>query len=147
MSHLSKEKAREYNRKWRAKNKERLTKAQKEYAIANRQLFRDASKRFAIRNPEKAMLNTSRQNARKKRQEHSITLKDIVIPDKCPVFNVPFERGTERTASIDRIDNSKGYVPGNIQIISKRANMMKYDANIPELLMFAEWIIKTYGDK
>lgn len=35
--------------------------------------------------------------------------------------------------SIDRIDNKKGYILGNVQVISYRANMLKGDASIEEV--------------
>ena len=36
-------------------------------------------------------------------------------------------------ASIDRKDSSKGYVKGNVAIISRRANLLKNNATIAEL--------------
>jgi hypothetical protein len=35
--------------------------------------------------------------------------------------------------TIDRIENDKGYVEGNVAIISFRANSIKHDATIDEL--------------
>ena len=34
--------------------------------------------------------------------------------------------------SLDRIDNTKGYVPGNLQVISYRANQLKSDGTLEE---------------
>jgi hypothetical protein len=34
-------------------------------------------------------------------------------------------RGLQQTASLDRIDSTKGYVPGNVQWVHKDVNMMK----------------------
>lgn len=63
--------------------------------------------------------------------EVSITLGDIPdIPDFCPVLKTPME-----TPSLDRIDSTKGYVKGNIRIISKRANMLKNNATAEELYL------------
>ena len=67
---------------------------------------------------------------------------DLVIPDKCPILNKPFILHDKKyTYSIDRIDNSKGYIKGNICIISRLANMMKNWATNEELITFSENIV------
>lgn len=69
-----------------------------------------------------------------------------LIPKRCPVFNRPFvERGagfSKWSPSIDKIDPKRGYVPGNIQVISLFANMLKRDASRDELVTFAKWVLK-----
>lgn len=97
--------------------------------------------RYRHTNPEKYLLQSSRGNAKKRGIEHTISVSDIVIPELCPVFLIPFRYDTRFAPSLDRIDNSKGYVPGNVQVISRKANMMKHDATQDELRRFAEWIL------
>jgi hypothetical protein len=48
---------------------------------------------------------------------------------------------TKQTASVDRIDNTKGYIKGNIQIVHKRANVIKGNMSIDELKF---WIYHMY---
>jgi hypothetical protein len=97
--------------------------------------------RYRNKNPEQYMLHSSRGGAKRRSLEHTITRFDIFIPSKCPVFQCPFAYNTPYAPSLDRIDNSLGYVPGNVQVISRRANMMKHDATKEELRQFAEWIL------
>ena len=67
-------------------------------------------------------------------RDFDLSLEDIVIPDRCPVLDVEFVYGDpDWTYSIDRLDNSKGYVKGNIIIVSNRANRLKNDATKEEL--------------
>lgn len=75
----------------------------------------------------------AKRRAKERKQEFSLQLEDIVIPEKCPVFNKPFVENTIYAASLDRIDSTKGYVVGNIQVISTRANTLKNDATLEEL--------------
>ena len=49
----------------------------------------------------------------------------------------------ENSPSLDRIDNSKGYVPGNIAVISMRANMIKNNASLVELKAIVAYIEAT----
>lgn len=69
-----------------------------------------------------------------------------IASDRCPVFNKKFvERGSgfsKWSPSIDKIDPKKGYVPGNIQVISVFANKMKQDASQQELQAFAKWVLE-----
>jgi hypothetical protein len=82
----------------------------------------------------------------------NITIDDIIISTYCPYLGVklltnPDERNSPNYFSIDRIDSSKGYVKGNIQIISRLANTMKNNATISQLIIFAENILKIHKSK
>ena len=70
---------------------------------------------------------------------------DEIAPKKCPVFNKPLIAGVgkhgDMSPSIDKIIPSKGYVKGNIQVISYMANRMKNNAGPRELKQFANWVM------
>lgn len=69
-----------------------------------------------------------------------------IAPTHCPVFGKRFEDGGQGfhpwSPSIDKRDPRKGYVRGNIQVISMYANAMKRNATPKELRQFAEWVLK-----
>jgi hypothetical protein len=77
-----------------------------------------------------------------KKLEFSLDLNDIEVPEKCPVFGVEMLQNSEYAPSLDRIDSSKGYVKGNIQVISTKANTIKNNATQKELELFAKWILR-----
>ena len=63
--------------------------------------------------------------------------KDIPKPSKyCPLLNIPMFVGrgiaTDNSPTLDRIDNNKGYIKGNIQIISRKANQSKSNLSFNE---------------
>ena len=72
----------------------------------------------------------------------NLTIEDVTYTDICPLLNIPlnWEGGprTKNTPSLDRIIPEKGYVKGNIRIISNLANMMKSYASNEELRTFAK---------
>jgi hypothetical protein len=78
-------------------------------------------------------------------REFTITMDDFDIPEECPVFKRPFEYtpGSPWVPSIDRIDSSKGYVPGNVTVMSWRANALKNDITMYEAIMLAEYMKAT----
>jgi len=100
--------------------------------------------------PTLHMLNNSKQRAKVVDLEHTLTIDDIVIPDYCPVLNIKLETGDrknhENAPSIDRIDNNKGYIKSNIMIMSTRANKLKKDATIDELIMIGNFYQNLKGN-
>ena len=92
----------------------------------------------------------SKNSAAKRGLEFSITKEDIKIPSRCPLLEVEFTNtyanpteNKDYVPSLDRIDNTKGYTPDNVWVISFKANRMKNTATIPELLLFSKNIIKN----
>lgn len=69
--------------------------------------------------------------------------------ERCPVLGLQIDyeatgRPGANCFSLDRIVPEKGYVKGNVQIISYKANLMKQNASVDELLDFANWIKRTF---
>jgi len=77
--------------------------------------------------------------------EFALHLREIA-PKTCPVFGKRLTTGNGKShawsPSIDKIIPSKGYVRGNIQVISYKANIMKQDATPAQLKQFAQWALK-----
>lgn len=94
------------------------------------------------RHIERYILTRAKNRAKKLGLDFNLELSDIVIPEICPLLEVPIVLGNaddyEYSPSIDRIDNSKGYVKGNVWIISKKANSMKNSATKEELTNFCK---------
>lgn len=94
-------------------------------------------------NARKVLLSNAKQRAKKSNIEFNLTKDDINIPDTCPVFGFPLKREGKETwmyaPSIDRIDNTKGYIKENIIIVSRRANILKKDATLDELRKLADY--------
>lgn len=121
-------------------------KLQMEFIPGYRELYLKQKRQEFLRTYIKHMLNRTKERAVQKGIEFSLKIEDIIIPDKCPILEVPLVIGTkdnyEYTPSIDRIDNSKGYTKDNIQIMSKKANSMKNSASIEELEKFCKNILR-----
>lgn len=99
---------------------------------------------FKTRNPKKFMVQCAKVRANKAGVPFSITDEDFDIPEFCPVLGVKLESGTkkyhEASPSLDRIIPSKGYVPGNVVVMSFRANRIKGDATPEELRTIINWM-------
>lgn len=85
----------------------------------------------------------AKDRARVNNMEFSITIKDIVVPDICPALGIPLFRSkgkpTDNSPSLDRLDSSKGYIKGNVNVISMKANRMKSNATLAELESLLAW--------
>ena len=96
--------------------------------------------RDRLKRPERYILRSCRNRAVKAGMSFDIEEKDVVIPEYCPVLGIKLESGVgkgkwflDASPSIDRIDPTKGYTKGNVQVISWRANALKRDGTIAEM--------------
>lgn len=123
-------------RKWQSKNVDKVAKYMQNYAKDN---------------PAKIILAICKQKALRKNIEFSLSEEDFTFPETCPYLGVllTYTRGEGRQAtnySIDRIDSSKGYISGNIQIISDLANRMKQNATPEQLVAFAKNVLLIHKE-
>lgn len=108
------------------------------------------SKRVKTGDPVRIMYRRAKNRAKLRNQEFTIEYSDIVIPKYCPILNIELEissgksGGNNNSPSLDRIDNSKGYIKGNIQVISQLANCMKNNSSTEEQILFAKYIKKLF---
>lgn len=86
--------------------------------------------------PEEKMLRQAKSRANVFGLDFNITVEDLVIPKLCPVLGEPIDRTAPRSRlspTIDRIDNSKGYIKGNVTVISHQANTWKSNMTINDM--------------
>ena len=85
--------------------------------------------------------------------DFNLEYQDIVIPRRCPVLGIPLKTGGRlrseiaNSPSVDRVDNQRGYVKGNIRVISHRANSLKSDATLDELRRVCRYVRKSIVPK
>jgi hypothetical protein len=95
------------------------------------------------------MFHNAKHRAKKKGLPFTITIEDIVIPDKCPLLGIELvstnDKRDPRNPSLDQVVAGNGYTPDNIQVISSRANWLKGDATLTELELLVENLKKLNG--
>lgn len=106
------------------------------------------------RDPAGYLYRTAKSRALRKGIPFSITIFDIEVPTHCPVLGLRLEvrpRGGKKdhSMSLDRIDCDKGYVPGNIVVISHKANQLKSNGKLREHALLVRWltIMQRQGHK
>jgi hypothetical protein len=149
------ENIKQYSQKYREEHKEELKLYAKKYRDDNKeQIKQKEAEKYKIlkeNTPEKIMFYMAKARAKRKNIPFSIEVSDIVIPKFCPILGIELEYGKgkpqDSSPSLDKIIPKLGYVKGNIQVISRKANTIKTDASIEELLLFSRWILENYSNK
>ena len=93
---------------------------------------------------EQSMWTMAKIRARRKELPFTITIHDIIIPEFCPMLGIPIIRALEKlndnSPTLDRREGHKGYVKGNIRVISYKANRAKSNLTLDEMrLMVQNW--------
>lgn len=151
--------SKEYSREYYKKNREKVLAECKEYYAANREKVISRVNDYRNRNRDKVnercsnyyrnkyrrlMLSAAKGRAKTYGLDFNIDIDDIIIPDTCPLLGVTLTVAKGRhspkrnSPSLDRIEPSKGYVKGNVWVISHKANSMKCDATLDEHIAFVE---------
>jgi len=118
----------------------------REYYTKNKQRILNRKK-----NSMSKYLRHCKNRAKEKNLEFDLTAKALESKKvtHCPILKIELSYTNNtiqnNSATIDRIDNSKGYTIENIQIVSYQANRMKSNASQKELIEFAKYILEEYG--
>lgn len=104
---------------------------------------RESDKRTRVRRKQTPrgrlvrLVGKARLRARAAGIPFSITADDLQMPATCPVLGIPIDLAPNAAwgnrPSLDRIRNSQGYVPGNVEVISFKANSWKSTMSADEL--------------
>jgi hypothetical protein len=138
--------------RYRARHPGRHLETQRNYHARNAEKHQNARRDWRYANPVKRLLQTAKARAKQRGLEFSITEADLLpLPTHCPILGIELQygglqgknlRGRDKwgLASLDRRNNSEGYIPGNVFIVSLRANMLKSDGSASEHERIAMWM-------
>jgi hypothetical protein len=143
---INKKYYKEYNKNYAIKNREAIRNNQRKRYKENPAKTTEYKKEYYIKNREYLLFLKAKNRARKHSRDFNIELSDIILTSSCPVLLTPYDlTGKNRwlSPSLDRIDNSKGYVKNNVMVISYRANSLKKDGTIEEFKKILSFLKAT----
>lgn len=133
-----------------AENKDRIQTGARQYRVTNYEKClsqsRDRIEWKRAENPVRYMALRAKGAAKSRGIEWGISEEDLLqieVPKVCPILNIALisiGSNCDSSPSFDRIDSTKGYVPGNVAIISWRANTLKNDGTALEHELVAQWM-------
>lgn len=90
------------------------------------------------------LLYNAKERAKVKQVPFDITKNDFDIPLTCPVLGIELRvakgQADDNSPTLDRIIPKLGYIPGNVIVMSYRANRIKSDATLQELDRVADFV-------
>lgn len=124
----------------------RCKECSRKYAESRVEVERELAAKRRKNNPISTALNRIRARCKLKGIKFELTLDNVPeVPETCPILGIKLERfygksgGSWNSPSLDRIIPALGYIPGNVQWISKRANSAKLDLTKEELILLGRW--------
>lgn len=102
-------------------------------------VYREQWRKYRESHKKELLCYKAKRRAENKGIAFDLKPEDFEIPNVCPVLGLALSsEGTGGMQSpncptLDRIDPAKGYIRGNVWVISWRANKLKSDASLDEL--------------
>jgi hypothetical protein len=123
-------------------------KCEAQYNKDNCLKHKEHTKKWQSLNPEKRLFFSAKNRAKTNNLDFNIELSDIIIPEFCPVLGIKLDKyrqnnNKEHSPSLDRIDSNKGYIKGNICVISWRANWLKNNGSKEEFEAIINYLDKS----
>lgn len=113
----------------------------REAALARTRAWKERNRDACIL---KSSLWLAKERAVQQGVPFSLRYEDIQVPEFCPVLGIRLERArgasTDSSPSIDRLVPSLGYVPGNVMVISQKANRIKSVGTVEDLLAIVRYM-------
>jgi hypothetical protein len=149
---------RAYGKQYRATNAEKIRAQKKQHRIANAENIRKRKQELHAARVNKDIKGTwlrktfirAKARAKKRGLPYDDKCPDLELPDVCPVLGIALiypsalkNKRSPNSPSLDRLDNSLGYVYVNLRVISFRANALKNDATLNELELVIKYM-KTH---
>lgn len=136
-------------KKWAKENPDKRRAIELKWRKENREKEKQRQDKYRKDNPEKYLYNLAKRRAKNKGLEFNIEHSDVVVPEYCPLLGIKinsYSLHQDFRPSIDRIDSKKGYIKGNIMVVSWKANRLKNNSNGTELLALALNLLKIEGE-
>ena len=145
MPYKDPDKARECQRRSRERNRERVRAYNKAWAAANPEKRTAIQRRYQFKHYYGILLKKAKLRAGLAALPFAIHERDLAISICCPWLDIPLQihGPADNRPTLDRVDNSKGYVVGNVEVISWRANRLKSNATLAELEKMGSAISST----
>jgi len=139
------------SKQWTKDNRDKATAIALRWQRANPKAVAAIRARYKAAHPDVGIFNMMRQRAKRRGVPCTLTIQQfeelIAQTPICPVLGLRLQRAkgqaTDNSPSIDCFVPKLGYVPGNVYVISYRANMLKSNATISELRALLAWIETT----
>ena len=120
---------------------------QDKYRRDHKDLYARLQANSRKRNPRMHLVIDARARAKRYGIPVDITVDDIDWVTHCPVLGIELIYGRtggdgrrRNSATLDRRDNTLGYVKGNVFVLSHRANRIKSDATLEELQALVRYL-------
>lgn len=135
-------KRKEYNQQYRTNNKDQIDIYKKQYRIVNRDQRKAYNKQYNAINWDKALLRTCRKHDKVHGREFSLN-EDWIQKMLYAQYNLCYICGDEmllingtrnpKQISVNRVDNSKGHIKGNVILTCFHCNMLQNSKHLSEL--------------
>lgn len=121
-----------------------------DYRNKNRELLRNKQRKFREIEPyPHKIIRHVKSRCKILNIPFNLTVDDIVMPEFCEITGNKLDYKNFKNsnfATLDRLIPEKGYVKGNVKIISKKMNILKSNGSIKDFQSIIDYIKRHIGE-